>query len=307
MSALYNTFFDTIILPMLNPSVVARALQKKKPDVAAGIIARMQPAKAIKVIMNWSLGVRVIILNEMGESAAKLLTYMPPEDKAQLLSLLKQNIVKRYCRDLNQDEVEILMDYWNENDLRTVVHRLSPKVAASVVSMTDENTQFLILNGLKPWVQQPLMESMEIAARARVIEQMEFSTAIDLFSRYEPGDQAAMIEFLSAKRQHEIFNVLSHKNIAVILSKWELERVKEVLLNLEDDRQRQTYMKLPEEMQFALFPLLPERQQILVLNVCEPLDAIRYLATVTRDENDKLMRLINEEQATSIRMAALMN
>lgn len=306
MATLYNNFFDMVILPMLNPSVVARALQKKKPDVAAGILGRMASVKAVKVIMNWSLGVRVIILNEMGEGAVRLLSSMPPEDKAQLLSLLKQNIVKRYCRDLNQDEVEVLMDYWGENDLKTIVHRLSPKVAASVVSMCEEPTQFAILNGLKPWVQQPLMESMDVAARARIVEQMEYSAAIDLFSRYEPIDQGAMIEFLSAKRQHEIFNVLGYKNIAAILAKWELEKVKEVLLNLDEERQRQVYMKLPEDVQYTLFPLLSERQQVLVLNICDPMDALKYLDTVTRDENDKLMRLITEEQATSIRMATLM-
>jgi Mg/Co/Ni transporter MgtE len=305
--SLYNQFFDKFLLPMFKPPVLAKTLAKKRPDVAAIIMGRLSTDKGLKVLEHWSPGVCTIILEQMGDKSHKLIEGMAPPEKAHLLTSLSQNIIKNFSKNLTADDLESMVDYWSDEDLRNLTLRLSPETAAMLLPLMKEDSIVFVLKDMKPWIQKSLVENLPPERKAILVDKFEFSIAIELMTRWDENLQSDIMGMLSAERQKEIFQVLNAKTIASILQFWEIDKVAPVLMGLDFDQQRHTLFRLPKEMQIVFFPQFERDQRVMILNGVEAPDAIILCGTVSEEDSEELMRLIDDDQAAGIRMSQLMN
>jgi Mg/Co/Ni transporter MgtE len=285
---------------------VAQSLAKKPPATAANILMRMNKDKCVKVLKEWSHGVRTIIMNEMGDRAVPLLGSIKYEDRSRLLISLNSNVVKKYSKEISSEDLEGMMDYWTQEDLKVVLMRLSPNVGAKLVSMLEEEDIVGVVHDLKPWVQASLMDKLDDSLRARVLEKMDFSAAIDLFTRWNLIHRRAVLEHLSIKRRQELLQVIGPKNVAEILEKLDPQRIKENLSLLDVERQRDAFYRFGKDIQHDLFPEMPDNLQVRILNGMDPLDAIKLLDLVPEEHSDMLIKALDDDQASAIRMATLM-
>lgn len=300
---MYQQFFDRFILPMFSAQTVAKTLAKKQPHVAANILRKMRSDKCVEVLQHWSIGVRTVMLNEMGDRIPKLLDAMPVEDRARLMITLNPRVVKLYSMDLDDNEVADMLEYWSENDLKTITMRVSPQTANKLVFMLEEDEQVLVLKDLKPWVQSSLMERLDAKQRARILEKMEFSASIDLFARWDARTQADVLDSISAKKRADYLNVLGPKNITEIITQWDFSKAKNVIIELDVEKQQNVFDLIPKDWQKDFFPQMSQNQQVMILNGLDTSLAIAMLDQVDQETSDDLMKRISEDQAASIRMA----
>jgi Mg/Co/Ni transporter MgtE len=303
---LYQVFFEKFILPLFNPAVIARSLAKKQPDVAAGILQQLRPEKCVQVLSFWSVGVKTIILNEMGEKVLKLFPYMSYEDRARMLITLSSSIIKKYSREITKNDLDKMIDYWSQNDLKVALLRFSKDVGQNLVEMLDDAERFEVIKDLKPWVQASLVEKLPVESRAYLINGFDIGDAIELFYRWDLNTQSQVLKSISENRQQEIYKILSPKNIAALMEYWDLDKIKEVMLNFDEERLRYTFISLSGDVRMEVFPELPEERQVDILNTIDTMEAVELVGLFSKEQAENLIRKLNEDQAQSIRMGSFL-